>query len=85
MPNANNPFTFIGGIAVDGNRALVLQHDTRSVLAVDLFTNPGNRTVYSGPAFPSATDAFEQPRAIALDQPTLARWSRIPARVRLSR
>jgi len=66
-PNGNNPFSFIGGIAVDANRALVLQPFSSSIFSVDLLTNPGNRTVYSGPAFPNPTnDPFEQPRAIAV-------------------
>jgi sugar lactone lactonase YvrE len=66
VPNVNNPLSLVGGIAVDGNRALVLQPQTSSIFAVELFTNPGNRTVYSSPSLPNATSAFEYPRAIAL-------------------
>jgi hypothetical protein len=69
VPNANNPLTYIGGFAIDGARALVLQPDSLAVYAVNLvanqFTPLGDRTVYSSPAT-SAANPFEQPRAIAV-------------------
>ena len=67
VPNANNQFLFIGGIGVDvaGNRALVSQPETGSILAVDLAT--GARTVLSSPVLPNTTNPLELPRAIAVD------------------
>jgi hypothetical protein len=67
VPNAANPLSFVGGFAIDGNRALVTQHQTGSIVAVDLVTNPGNRTIYSGPTVPNTANAFEQPRVLAID------------------
>lgn len=67
VPNANNPLSFVGGFAIDGDRALVTQHQTGSIMAVDLVTVPGNRTVYSSATVPNSTNVFEQPRVLVLD------------------
>jgi hypothetical protein len=64
VPNANNPLTYVGGFAIDGDRALVTQHQSSSIVAVDLVT--GSRTIHSGPGVSSGA-AFEQPRVLALD------------------
>jgi sugar lactone lactonase YvrE len=67
VPNANNPLSFVGGFGIDGDRALVLQPFSSSILAVDLVTVPGNRTVFSSPAVPNGTNELEHVRAIAVD------------------
>ena len=67
VPNASNPLSFVGGFGIDGDRALVLQPFSSSILAVDLVTVPGNRTVFSSPDVPNGTNELEHARAIAVD------------------
>jgi DNA-binding beta-propeller fold protein YncE len=67
VPNLNNPLSYVGGFAIDGDRALVTQHQSGSVFAVDLVTNPGNRTIFSDATTPDVANPFVQPRVIAVD------------------